>query len=806
MRIQFTFLMVFLLVSVAWSQTFEVTDEQGNPLAFVSVLIDDHVDQGMITDIDGKFSLPANHAIQFLSFRYVGYETLRVATASMKPGQSIRLSAAAYNLAEAVVIAGENPANLIIRKAVKRRALHDPEQMRSYRCRIYNKLKGDFFSPDEAKIGKEKTGKIAQLLDSIMQQQAVDLLEANKDKHVFLMESLVERSFLSPRHLLERILNNRISGFRSPSFSALVHSLQPFSFYKDYLDILDQEFLNPLSKSSEEQYFFEIKDTLINGQDSIFEIAFRPRKGKIFVGLQGVLQIHSDRYALQSIRAKPADPGALQLNLEQLYKRQNGQWFPYQLNIEMEANKYPSQHLGTRFSGRSYIDQVEINPPLRLRDFPLDGIELVKGSASRADTLWEKIRLEPLSSKELQTYSFLDSIGERKKVDRVLKIMDALFQGRYPLGIVDWDLTKAVKSNFFEGFRPGLRLVTNDRLSEWIRFSAYAGYGFKDKDWKYHGEIEWDVAPRREGRFNAYFKKDILEPARFEIDQPNELLTSRVYSSRADVLSKMGISFGGYFLPYTYTSVQLEHQRFEPQYDYYFKEEIFRDSVFRMTELTGKLRYAFGEKFTEAFGTRIRERSNFPSLLVEYRQGLKQWNGDFAYKQLLGTLEGNLLLDRMGTMDFAILVGKVWGDVPLTKLYSTTGLGNNFGLLIDELGFRTMRPYEFLSDRYAFLFVKYELGNLLGRKKLFRPLFSIEHNMGIGTLEKPEHHDLIEFSTLEDGYIESGLVIDNIISLNYFSLGYAGLGFGAFYRYGANALPIQKDNWSFKVTISFDFL
>jgi hypothetical protein len=75
--------------------------------------------------------------------------------------------------------------------------------------------------------------------------------------------------------------------------------------------------------------------------------------------------------------------------------------------------------------------------------------------------------------------------------------------------------------------------------------------------------------------------------------------------------------------------------------------------------------------------------------------------------------------------------------------------------------------------------------------------------MTFGTLSNPELHEGVPFKTLEDGFFESGLVFDNLIRFNILNTGYLGIGAGVFYRYGANHLPIEDQNWAFKIAFMY---
>ncbi len=805
-------LLLFLFSThILWSQSSrgQIVDNNQKAIAFATILLDADASRGYIADINGIFEIPDKETFNFLKISAIGYVSERKYKEEIE-GKTlivIQLNEKAYELNTAVVIAGENPANEIIRRAVKNKSKNDPQTLPSYSCNVYNKLVGDFFDPKNASDSIPYKGKIARKIDTLFRKRADLFLGLNEDRHMFLMESLVTRLFKKPKHLLETIEHNRISGLNSPSFSAIIHSLQPFAFYDNQVNVLDKDFLNPVSPQSEDQYFFNLEDTLFQGKDSIYIISFTPKKGKTFDGLTGVLNIHTNKYAIQSIKAKPSKPGAMRLKLEQLYEPIDGHWFPIQLNIEIEADKYPSPHMGTKFSGKSYIDQVKINPPLRGKDFPLDGTELSEGSNNRSDSLWQTIRTEPLGPKEALTYQWLDSLGTVKKIDKKLKIVDALLQGKFKLGPVDWKITELFKRNDVEGFRPGIRLETNKQFSKWVQLGGYAGYGLKDNKLKYNGDLSLNLLPRRKGALSIYYKEDVLEPARFELDQPGELLTSRLYLSRLDYTKNIGLKFSTFFLPYTWGAIHLEKQIFAPSYVYAYVDsgsDIPR--TFDIVEMGLTLRFAFAEKFTELFGTRIRTASNYPSIQVGINRGLNIWSGNFEYLQIKSALEGSFRIRKLGLSTFSVFAGFVEQAVPITKLFSTPGLNNNFEFLIEEPGFRTMKPYEFLSDKFAFLFFKQELGTLLNVHKFSRPTFSLEQNIGWGSLKEPAFHIGPNFDTLEKGYFESGLIIENILSINYFSLGYIGLGIGGWYKYGPYNSGEFKDNVALKLTINFDFI
>jgi hypothetical protein len=115
--------------------------------------------------------------------------------------------------------------------------------------------------------------------------------------------------------------------------------------------------------------------------------------------------------------------------------------------------------------------------------------------------------------------------------------------------------------------------------------------------------------------------------------------------------------------------------------------------------------------------------------------------------------------------------------------------------------FQTMKPYEFLSEKYLNLFYSHNFGSLLFETPKFKPQFVIVQNSGWGTLKNASYQG-IDFKEKNKGYLETGLIINNIIKLKYINAFYIGFGIGTFYRYGYYSLDKTIDNFAFKLSAS----
>ncbi|MCK4663122.1 MAG: carboxypeptidase-like regulatory domain-containing protein [Bacteroidales bacterium] len=242
-------------------------------LAFVNIIFNNKPYLGTTTDIDGKFFFKSSQKLKNLTCSYVGYERFTIVfdTIEKKCEKiNIELHPSAYKLKEVIVKAGENPANRIIKKLIENKDINNPENISSFKYHSYNKVIYDFELNDTI-----DTDSIKIKIDSML-----------KGGHMLIMESVTERKYIKPDKNEEIILGTKVSGFKHPSFASLATDIQPFSFYKDMITVLDINYLNPISNGSLKKYHFNIEDTLFHNKDTIYIISFKPLPNKILKLLQ----------------------------------------------------------------------------------------------------------------------------------------------------------------------------------------------------------------------------------------------------------------------------------------------------------------------------------------------------------------------------------------------------------------------------------------------------------------------------------------------------------------------------------------
>lgn len=813
MNRSFIFTALLLIPTLLLSQISlkgRITANDGEPLAFVSIIAQADDKKVAFSDIEGGFSLQIKGRLQSLTFRYVGFQELVLTAQELKALNlqqlSIVLKPTNNALKTVDIIAGENPADILMRKVIANRHRNNPERNNSYICKTYNKVSLDAL-PNRAifekKVQKEKEIRGFEQTERMMQQ-----------RHLFFMESVTERSFLAPNLTQEKVLLNRVSGFQDAALVTVANAVQPFTFYGDFLPIMDKKFVNPVSPGSTKLYYFSLEDTLFTDNDTVWVLRFKPRKGKVFMALKGTLHINSKYYAVQNVIANPAFGNEnLNMTLEQAYTfvqtvGDTGQWFPQQLNFELLAARYPSPEMGVKATGHSFISEVQPFAQLKTKDFnPEQPLTIRKNAATRDSLAWLPWHKNlPISERERNTYLSIDSIGTVKKFDRWAKIISALSTGVWPLYPgVGLQLGSLIRLNEYEGVRLGVGFTNAQHrpleLSKKYEWGVGTGWGFRDQQLKYNGYALWRIHRGWQTQLRFDVMRDLLEPgAPYEFNTGN-FFNRGLYAQRMDLALDASVRFSTRIGKVLTTSLTARQQALRPSgYEYAYQKDENTPvlSTFQFKEVTAVARLAYGELLRSFLGNNTTVQ-RWP--VVELASTISV--GAHKYQRYLASVYQSVFIPRLGYCQWRIEAGIAKGNTPLAKLftlnqnagaYSSFAVGQTFQALPDTL---------FLHDKFVNFFFEQEIGPVLYQRKYSSPFLSVIHNMAQGALSNPIQHKQIGFLSMNQLYLESGLRLDNLARFNYANFGWLGIGGALFYRWGAFASKSWKDNVSPRLSIKF---
>ncbi len=789
--------------------------ETKEPLPFVNVVFNEK-GNGFTSGLDGDFKITTNDPVLWLKISYLGYspQTITINTKNYNKPFNIGLTKTSYQINEVVVKPGVNPAHRIIISAYNNRNKNNPEKLASYRYTSYNKM---YYTLDKLIAKKIKGSNVDSLkkIDSLFTK----IEKFKKQQHLMMIETVTQKEFLSPNNVFENIVASKVSGFKDPFMSFTATQVQSFSFYNEQIVLLDKSYLNPISAGSTKKYLFILEDTLFTPEnDTLFVISYRPYKNRNFEGLMGQLTINSRGYAVQSVIAEPSLAiGLISIKIQQRYQLfSDSTWFPVELNndIIITIPDHEDKKTGNRFSmqmlaiGKSYLKDIEINPSLSRHNFSHIDTKIDPQAGEHNNAYWNLFRKDSLTAQELRTYRIIDSIGQKMKFDRFMRITESLISARYPIGLLNLNLGQILKYNQFEGTRLGIGLETNRKVSEFITVGGYAAYGFEDKAYKYGGFSELTFSRKNELSLKYSYMSDVQESGTYSFVNDNSMFSGgdnarQMAVKIMDRIDDYRVAFSSRFLRSFKINLSLANQKYDLLSGLYYKNLANNDTTksFNQALFTAALRFAPGEKFTETPRVILPSNLDFPVLWVKYIKGLDIMNGGYKFDKLELRLDKTYRWKILGKSTISIDAGKVFGKVPMSLMYF--GRANYLGSITPNAAhsFAAMRMNEFITDRFVNIFFKHDFGKLLWvtGSKIFQPEFAIVNNISFGDMSS---NSLLvvpasfKVKVPTKGYFETGIYVNKLISNGYWAF-----GFGVFYRYDSYRFNDFQDNLAFKFTI-----
>lgn len=819
---QFFFLISTLFSFYSFSQNSvegEIRDAiTKDVLPFVHVIANEN-GRGTATNIDGEFTLESNGKIRFIQVSYVGYEK-QTFTPRSSGKNVILLKKVNFSLRAVNVYPGENPAHAIIQKTYANSDKNNPMKSGAFEYDTYMKMKGiidmdsvaqsdtndlDSFSRAKKKKGKKKATKEA----------VISFLETSD---IFIMETVTHRKFRPHNFSKETVIATKISGFKNPNFGLLTSQMGSFTFYDEKFVFGNREYKNPISKNSINKYLFILEDTTFSGQDSTFIISFRPRQGKKFDGLKGLLYINSNGYALENVIAEPTEYlDGVNVSLQQSYELVEGKrWFPSEIKTDftmmLDTIDTKVNFVGTL---RGFFLNIKLDPVIPKKEFSHIAVEIDPMASKKPDSFWEDHRISELTEREKTTYVKVDSLSKEFNIERNFFVLNSLLSSVVPYKFIDFDLDRVFRFNRYEGYGLGLGIHTNGKLSKHFKLGGYFNYGFGDKTWKYGCDFSYLPIKGKELEFNASYIKDVVETGGTEW----YIKTKSGFSSAA--MRPFFISlkdereryqFGTQFrtLNYLQTFLFANYDlRKTMDNSLYYNELVEIQNTHTTAEIGIHLRYAYGESYVPINGKIYSKGTKSPIFHFKYTHGISGVNlGDigpvsqYDYNKIDFKIIKLFKWRALGKSAASLNLGYSDANLPKTFLYNAPATYYSELPIAVGQSFQTMRANEYFAEKYSHLFLSHTFPKINTKLKWFKPTPVIYHNMGIGELSGANKDKNSAIQDYSNGYFESGVGINNLYSANMI-----GYGISVMYRYGSESLPYEIDNWAIKFSfgISLDF-
>jgi hypothetical protein len=590
----------------------------------------------------------------------------------------------------------------------------------------------------------------------------------------------------------EQIISSRTSGFHEyQPFAFFGQMLQFFHFYNDVLEwtVPVKFFLNPISPGSVSNYSFMLRDTIVSGVDSTFIISFQPRRSANFEGLKGLLHINSNGWAIQHVVAEPADYSPIRLRIQQSYELTGSVWFPSELSLELRFS-YPNQTgVYGAYRGISRITEVDLSPDMTNRNIRARNITIAADAHLRHEII-DHYRGVELTAREDSTYR----LWRENQFDNYFRVAEGfLDRMAIPINIFDFPFNKIISQNYTEGFRVGLGIYTNQRLSPWFSLGGYFGYGVKDRRAKYGTSFSFFPEKHLDSEIKLWYANDL-----HDLTLSNEAgISARKLWSRFDIETRLMV------------------QNFQTVFDYSFAGHDMSTGWNRNAEAGFRLRYAHNEERAKIFRrTHPLFETRFPVIYLNLYFGLPNLFGSaYQYIKTEVGVERRWHIRKLGTATFSVWGGLMSHETPFPMTFTVTDTEQSlFHSNIppdSRTRFNALTGDAYAANQYVNVFLYHDFGTLLGKtnSRVFRPRIAIAQSFGWSRLNRPERHLSADFNILDmrRGYFESGLMIEDIVRIEFLNMMFFGIGGGIYGAYGGSVQKPFKNTLTPKIRITASF-
>lgn len=680
---------------------------------------------------------------------------------------------------------------------------NSPNSLDSYSFKSYEKISFDF---DKDTIS-QYNDYLGKRIDSLKMLPVRELTEKKKKdslenlnvmklmgtSKMFLWERAQQYLFSKKFGEKVTVLDNRMAGLNEPVYELIALRSNRTKMPRE------------VQEENRNLYRYFLTDTIeIEGRKN-FVIRFREVSYKQPVNkrkFNGYIYIDEQTYGIKKIEShsRKKEEGSL----TSIWIPIENKWFLQKENVKMKAgstafsedkkDKTKKKKFGYYvYRTADYFD-YKTNFEEKAKDFKGYTMDVQSTDGS----LLHLYRTDTLSAREKLTYTKIDSVGIKYKLDRKAKLFTTLMKGNIRFGNFNVDAGKLLQYNKYEGFRTGINAKMNEKFNKYISPDAYIAYGFKDKEIKYGVGLDVKTTLEKNSFFRAEYYNDVMAAGRFNENLWN--FKMKIMNAGVDLNNEKFYAYEGFKLSFEYDILNSLNMRFsayrdkeQAKFDYDFKNS-GNDFQNFSTMLT--LKYSPRSKNIMTPAGKYTYENNLPEFFFNYEKGLKSFGGDFNFNKF-DFLAVQSFKTKLGTTGIRTYSGILLGDAPIWHHFQMNGLGNGKPEmklnLTSYLGFATMEAGKYYSDKFAGYYLTHRIPWYFKSFGQSSSSFDVVYRGIIGDMKNPEYHNF-EFQKLNLLYQEAGLEWNNFLSTN--------LNLGFFYRVGHYKTANFKENFAVQLKLN----
>lgn len=816
------FILLALLPALAFAQNHPtaiagtVTDNTtGEALAFVQISVPNSK-VGTISDMNGRFDLTVGAADSLVQFRMMGYRPLTIELATLRSSRRMRvkMEPTASTLQTVNITAKrerreryrrkDNPAVALVKQVIEHKQQNNILSNDHFSRKSFDKLNVclDQFHPD---FQTHLFWKHFPFVEKYIDQAEFDGAEI---LHFSIDERLQEQEYIHGR------MRTLTTATRSDGIDANLKQeglnedmsllFPPINIYDNEVSLMSVHFVSPLSSTlGVAFYHYYITDTVYEEGRRCIELTFVPSSRGNFGFVGSMLVVDDGSYAVQRYSMRVPETVDLNfvrdLNVIQQYERDStGRYLP------TRSDTYGRFYIGKRMR-QAYAHQTHL-----YYDYAFDSLatplpdSLFKGLATyytmpNAHKVRRKQWNEQRPMELTLAETFLDSMRyELMRIPSIrytMRTLEALFTGYVPT-CADRDSSKFdfgpiynfVSHNGLEGTRLRLGGMTTAQLNNRNFADGYIAYGLLDQKIKFDLNLYHTFAPKRRwpkaspvGYLMLHAGYDVESPGlSFDTYDRDNILMWTDQLSPAQYVGSLQLRLRKVWRNHIGIDTWLGAQHITPTplLNYYRITPTGTERVgdINYGQWSGQISYSTTSNTNNSRsgeGSLLNLTSGSAYFALSHEVGILD---GFYYNRSTAFVSSRLWLSAFGYIDLQARGGIVWNQVPMTKLFTPSGNNSD---IYSQSAFNTMRPMEFMMDRYAQLHTTYHMkGLILNHLPLIKRLrlrevlgFNILYGgMSQQNLPTPDHPGLYllpahaQFLTTTP-YMEYSIGIENIFKL-----------------------------------------
>ncbi|MFI3296864.1 MAG: DUF5686 family protein [bacterium] len=757
---------------VVVGQVLSATDS--HPLEAANVWFKD-TEIGTTTNDQGFFMLRSNTPQKAVCVSVIGYNQ-RTIPLEYGSDQMIEvyLREQSFIIDEIIAMPDQSEARELLTKVRQNRFFNDAENIRG--------IATDIETTTTLNLNNVKSKLMQRRLFNDLKSGAVAINDTNYSLPVYIDQTTVNKKIGEYYTDSEEVdhQQNALNLLQPEQWEQLIAAYTPnINFYKSYSTIMGANFMSPVAKSAQLYYRLFLSDSISTDSGKEYEIRFSP---KVNVGslYRGSMWIDSASYAITKVDTRVIYDNNVPFlgSLTHNYNTQkvNDIFYPEKIEnlLGVQINIVPdtkSQFFGAIVGERTAFKNTS---------FISDTISYVDQTQYVA---------VPIDSRLEQQWHGIDSINQTKIQKFAAWAVDLYLFQYLKLGMIDFGpILNIFHYNNFEGASPRLTLRTNEQFAKKFSVGGYYGYGFKDKEHKYGGEMQWrfgenyrnTIKLTYDHRVDRYGYDDLYiydENRYYDIDHVINSIDDMLFYKDLDRAAMLKLALHSTIN----ARYQYDVKGFKLTTDLLHKRTYSNDMIpyihngtqveyIDQNALKFDFRFSWDQRDVSGFFQKYYLGTKYPVIHLLVETGYGVINSEAYPYGKFGLYMRQSVPLGFGKLHWAMQANYIMGDVAFPQLIFSRGKRSSY---CNSTDFMLMDQMEFLSDKYISANIRYQTrGFIFGYIPVVNKLGIREDlifNIGYGSLSD-FHKNVLTIPTSVYSwdnmpYMEAGFGFSNILKM-----------------------------------------